>query len=89
MMVNMLELPWTTSLSTSQSLTPPGSPGGLNVVMLMSGLCDDASCTTWCWMMLSWIVIREVSDCGLQSKRSMLMSDMVEEWTRVLTPSQI
>ena len=77
MMVNMLELPWTTSLS----LTPAGA-------MLMSGLRDVSSCMTWCWMMLSWIVIRELSE-GLQSNRSMLMSDMVEEWTRVLTPSQI
>ena len=78
MMVNMLELPCTTSLS------PPAG------VLVMSGLCDVSSWMTWCWMMLSWIVIREVSESGgLQSRRSMLMSDMVDEWTRVLTPSQI
>ena len=77
-MVNMLELPCTNSLSPT-----PAAMG-------MSGLCEVSSCMTWCWMMLSWIVIREVSESGgLQSSRSMLMSDMVEEWTRVLTPSQI
>ena len=85
MMVNMLELPWTTSLS----LTPPDGSGGLKVVVVMSGLWEVSPCITWCWMMLSWIVIRAVSGWGLQSNKSMLMSDMVEEWTRVLTPSQI
>ena len=73
MMVNMLELPWTNSLSPTAG------------VLVMS-----SSCTTWCWIMLSWIVIREFSESGgLQSSRSMLMSDIVDEWTRVLTPSQI
>ena len=78
MMVNMLELPCTTSLSPTPAVTE------------MSGLCCVSSCLTWCWMMLSWIVIREVSESGgLQSSRSMFMSDMVDEWTRVLTPLQI